>query len=318
MHHESYKTWPVLFEPKSSPKEHQFWAAQTTSNNESSLLRNDPKPDLLSNPNSSPNSASSSEAIEDDPDALDSFKVFNEENKKILCDALQEKVPWQKEIIPEITSTILRCRSRSKLTLRDNKEETWLFFLGENDQEKEKIAREIAKLVFGSQSNFISIGLCNYLEKSSTKKRARDDELSSSYVERLGLALNENPRRVFFIEDIEHVDHFSLKGIMNAIESGKITLPGGEIVPVMDSIIIFSCDRLTSSSCEEKINVDQNNNEKDNSDDGSNPEKRTSGGVSLDLNIAVVGDENEEDHSVVKILMSVDAQIVFKKQESCH
>ncbi|KAJ0941038.1 hypothetical protein HanRHA438_Chr02g0090061 [Helianthus annuus] len=37
------------------------------------------------------------------------------------------------------------------------KEETWFFFQGIDSQLKEKIAKELAKIVFGSCSNYITI-----------------------------------------------------------------------------------------------------------------------------------------------------------------
>uniref|UniRef100_A0A2N9FKJ0 Uncharacterized protein n=1 Tax=Fagus sylvatica TaxID=28930 RepID=A0A2N9FKJ0_FAGSY len=117
------------------------------------LGRNDPKPDLLSNPNSSRNSASSSEVMEDMV-GHHMFRDLNAENLKILCDALEKKASWQKDIISEIATTILQCRSgmskrKGNQKDRENKEETWLFFLGVDNDGKEKIARELAKLVFG-------------------------------------------------------------------------------------------------------------------------------------------------------------------------
>lgn len=39
------------------------------------------------------------------------FKELNAENLKLLCAALEKEVPWQKEIVPEIASTVLQCRS---------------------------------------------------------------------------------------------------------------------------------------------------------------------------------------------------------------
>ncbi|KAK9282882.1 hypothetical protein L1049_011107 [Liquidambar formosana] len=313
--HQNHLSWPLIFEPKHSPKEHQFWIVENDS---------DPKPDLLSNPNSTPNSATSSEAM-DDMEGLHKFKELNAENLKILCDALERKVPWQKDIIPEIVSAILQCRSgkmttKHKLKHREEKEETWLFFLGAESEAKEKIARELAKLVFGSQRNFISIGLSSFaLTKADStddfgNKRMRD-EMGSSYLDRLAEAVHDNPHRVFFMEDVEQVDYCSQMGIKRAIESGSITLPSGELVPLKDAIVIFSCESFNSMSraCSPPpIKRKLCDNEDKESDDAL----ERSPCVSLDLNIAI-GDDNGNEHSVadIGILDSVDRQIVFKIQE---
>ncbi|GFZ11670.1 double Clp-N motif-containing P-loop nucleoside triphosphate hydrolases superfamily protein [Actinidia rufa] len=212
---------------------------------------------LLSNPNSSPNSASSSEANENF-ECLNSFKEFNSDNFKVLCNALGNKVPWQKEIIPDIVYTILQCRSKmvprkGNSKKREEKEETWLFFLGVDFKGKEKIAKELAKIVFGSKDNFVTIGLSNFSStradssEEMSKKRVRD-ESSSTYLERFAEAVEENPSRLFFMEDLEQVDYFSQKGIKRAIENGRIGLSSGELVPLKDTIVIFSSESLSSIS----------------------------------------------------------------------
>ncbi|KAF2318177.1 hypothetical protein GH714_002147 [Hevea brasiliensis] len=268
----------------------------TNEGSESNLI-NGPKPDLLSNPNSSPNSASSSEAM-DDKEGLQSFKEFNDQNMKILCNSLEKKVPWQKDIISEIATTILECR-------------------------KGEIARELARLVFGSQANYASIGVSNF---SSTRadsteefknKRPRD-ELGSSYHERFGLALNENPHRVFFMEDMEQVDYCSQKAIKQAIESGRLALPDGDNVPLKDAIIIFSCESFSSVSrgCSPprrlKIGEKEGNKDEENESEDKNQV------VSLDLNIAIkVEDDGDEYYNIAEngIQQIVDRQIIFKIQE---
>ncbi|GJN27675.1 hypothetical protein PR202_gb15717 [Eleusine coracana subsp. coracana] len=90
------------------------------------------------------------------------FKELNAENLKVLCGALEKEVPWHKEIVPEIASTVLQCRSgiakrRDKSKSAVAKEETWMFFLGGDAEGKETVARELANLVFGSRNNLLSI-----------------------------------------------------------------------------------------------------------------------------------------------------------------
>ncbi|KAM7532255.1 hypothetical protein LguiB_035665 [Lonicera macranthoides] len=317
--HHSLLNWPVIFEPNKSPKERQFFLCENGDEGFQPNLRST-KPDLLSNPNSSPNSASSSEASED-MKCLNLFKELNSKNFKILCNALEKKVPWQRIIIPEIASTILRCRSgmvkrKKEFEHKGDKEETWLFFLGVDCEGKEKIAKEIAKSVFGSQSDFIAIGLSSF---SSTRADSTDQEFSNkrarnehgqSYIERFAEAVQDNPSRVFFMEDVEQVDYHSRVGIMNAIESGRISLPGGEFVLLKDAIVIFSCESFSSMSraCSPPVNKkeEENNVEK-------TEERRAS--PSLDLNMAT-GDDNEGGISAsdIGILDSVDRQVIFKIQ----
>ncbi|KAJ6892646.1 hypothetical protein NC651_025758 [Populus alba x Populus x berolinensis] len=290
---QTHLSWP--FE-----KENQIWISECSNEGYESSLRNDPKPDLLSNPNSSPNSASSSEAMDD-------MEEFNDYNLKNLRSSLEKKVPWQKDIVPEIATTILECRSgmrkrKGKLNHIEDKAETWLFFLGVDFEGKEKIARELARLVFGSQSNFVSIGLSNFSSsradsiEESKNKRARD-ELGCSYLDRLGLALNENPHRVFFMEDVDQVDNCSQKGIKQAIENGNVTLPDGEKVPLKDAIIIFSCESFCSVSraCSPLRRQKTGDNHEDKEDEDLMEEKSLV--LSLDLNISF-GDNGDDQCSL--------------------
>ncbi|KAF9676528.1 hypothetical protein SADUNF_Sadunf08G0011300 [Salix dunnii] len=314
---QTHLSWPVIFEHKQLEKENHIWISESSNEVYESSLRNGPRPDLLSNPNSSPNSASSSEAV-DYMEGVQSFKEFNDYNLKNLRSGLEKKVPWQKDIISEIATTILECRSgmrkrKGKLNHIEDKAETWLFFLGVDFQGKEKIARELARLVFGSQSNFVSIGLSNFSSsradsnEESKNKRARN-EYGCNYLERLGLALNENPHRVFFMEDVDRVDKCSQKSIKQAIENGSLTLPDGEKVPFKDAIIVFSCESFSSVSraCS-----------------GDHGDKEVEGGMedkspvlSLDLNISFE-DDNGDEYSLAEngILESVDRQVIFKIQE---
>ncbi|KAJ1394992.1 P-loop containing nucleoside triphosphate hydrolase [Sesbania bispinosa] len=323
--HLSHLNWPIISEPKEVPKEYELYTETVTDDcYEGNLImfmpeRNVPKPDLLSNPNSSPNSASSSEAV-DGLDSTQMFKELNAENLKILCDALEKKVPQQKEIIKEIASTVLLCRSGMRkgdnyLVKRDGKQETWMFFLGVDSQAKELISKELAKVVFGSYSNFVSISMSSFsspkadsTHEESKNKRPRD-EFGSSYLQRFGEAVNENPHRVFFMEDLEQVDYFSQKGVKQAIQNGNITLPGGESVPLKDAIIIFSSECFSSVSRTSPSAEDTGN---ENSD---KLEEKTPC-LSLDLNIAIEVDAQSVhltgDFGVLEL---VDKKINFEIQE---
>jgi ATP-dependent Clp protease ATP-binding subunit ClpA len=273
---------------------------------------------------SNPNSDSSSDVMETDQ-YTHRFKELNAENLKSLCSALEKKVPWQKDIIPEISETILKCRSgmvRRKGKARNNnddvvvvKEETWLFFQGVDVEAKEKIARELGKLVFGSsQNNLTSISLSSF---SSTRadstedcrnKRSRNEQ-SCSYIERFAEAVSNNPHRVFLVEDVEQADYCSQMGFKRAIERGSVTNSDGEEVDLSDAIIILSCESFSSRSraCSPPI--------KQKSD--QDQEKETSSCMSLDLNICINDDDSADDQSIddIGLLDSVDKRIIFKFQE---
>lgn len=263
------------------------------------------------------------------------FKQFNTENFKTLCEALEIKVPRQKEIIPEIVNTILKCRAGDirRKGKRDNsakrvmiKEETWLLFQGVDFSAKEKIARELGRVVFGnnSQNNFVSITLsrfsstcsgANSTEDCRVKKRCRDEH-SCSYIERFAEQVFENPHRVFLLEDIEEADYCSQLDFKKAIERGKITTCNGEEIGFGDAIVILSCESLSSRSraCsppQEKPKLTEDHDYKE----------EISPCVTLDLNISFEDDENDEneDHEgqsidEIGLIHSVDRRVIFKMQ----
>ncbi|KZV55267.1 hypothetical protein F511_06744 [Dorcoceras hygrometricum] len=313
--------WPLIFEPNNTPIEPQIFLHDNETEVSKPCFKNylaETKPDLLSNPNSSPNSASSSETS-GDMELTHRFKEFNSENVKVLCKTLGKNAPWQRDIIPEIANTILKCRSgmmKSKKNMiknRENREESWLLFLGVDSNGKETVARELARTIFGSYDSFDPIYLSSFsstradsTEEVSNNKRARNEHGGSPF-ERFLESVRENPSRVFFLEDFDQMDHHSLKRIKRAIEDGIFTLPeSAEEVVFKDAIVIFSCESFSSTSraCSPPIK------ERD-------IEKKTEEECGLlDLNIATEEYNLCEYHSVSDngILELVDEQFVFKIQ----
>lgn len=272
-------------------------------------------------------------------ECLNRFKELNSENMNILCRALEKKVPWQKDtIIPEIVSTVLQCRSgmvKSKGYRAREKQETWMFFLGVDSEGKERIARELARIVFGSEDNFVPIGISSFSSPSTradsaeeevvSNKRARDEQ-GRNYLERFMDAARENPNRVFFMEDLDQADHHSQKGIKKLIENGNFTPhDGGEVVAMKDAIVIFSCESSGAASrapspppptaATPKHSQETKSSGKDQENDCEEFQERK---PFWDLNIASEDDHHSEQRcstpNNVGILEAVDKQIVFKIQ----
>ncbi|KDP36130.1 hypothetical protein JCGZ_08774 [Jatropha curcas] len=281
-------------------------------------------------PELTPNSTCSSDVMEVD-NYQHKFKELNADNLNTICNALEKKVPWQKHIIREIASTILQCRSGMVKRKRESpKEETWLFFQGVDMEAKEIIAKELAKLVFGSQNNFMSIALSSFSStrtadstEDSRNKRSRDEQ-SFSYIQRFAQALSKNPHRVFLIEDVEQADYCSQMGFKRAIERGKISNANGEEIGLSDAIIILSCESFSSRSraCSPPIKqkTDRSQGEEEEEEKGFSgviTMEETSPCLSLDLNISIDDDSNYENESIddIGLVESVDRRIIFKIHE---
>ncbi|KAL2900060.1 Protein SMAX1-LIKE 3 [Bienertia sinuspersici] len=221
----------------------------------------------------------------------------------------------------------------------NDQEDTWLFFQGVDIEAKEKIARELARLIFGSSHDkFVSIGLSSFSSTRVTdhsmedfrNKRLRDEQ-SCSYIDRFVEAVSHDPHRVFFVEDIEQVDYCSQMGLKKAIERGQISKhSSGEEVSFGDAIIILSCEKFSSRSracspsMKQKVNVtlqeddqEMKNIREDNDDTTISPS------LSLDLNISINDDDDENEYITVEsqsmdeigLLASVDRCIAFNNHQ---
>ncbi|WCJ34207.1 Double Clp-N motif-containing P-loop nucleoside triphosphate hydrolases superfamily protein [Euphorbia peplus] len=289
-----------------------------------------PRPPFSTNFDSNPNSTSSSDVME--MEYHHKFKEMNAENLKILCNELERKVPWQKDVISDIASTILQCRSgmmKRKGKLRnsmDVKEETWLLFQGVDMEAKEKIAKELAKIIFRSPKSFMSIALSTFsstradsTDQDCRNKRSRDEH-NCSYIDRFSDAVSMNPHRVFFVEDVEQADYCSQIGFKRAIERGRVSNSNGDEVGLDDAIIILSCESFSSRSraCSPSIRRKSEENLGGNQEEiCCSTMEETSPSVSLDLNISIDDDFGDDDQSIddIGLLESVDKRIIFKFQE---
>ncbi|XP_022940507.1 protein SMAX1-LIKE 3-like [Cucurbita moschata] len=282
---------------------------------------------LNNNHGSTPSPASSGSDVVMEGEYVSRFKELNSENFKGLCSALEKKVPWQKNVVGDIASAVLQCRSG--MGRRKGKmEETWLLFQGNDVGAKEKVAAELGRVIFGS--NFVSITLSSF---SSTRadstedcrnKRSRDEQ-SCSYIERFAEAVTINPHRVFLVEDVEQADYCSKVGFKRAMEGGRITNSSGHQVCLADAIVILSCESFSARSraCSPPIkngpNKEQNEEQKQIDQEQEEEQEQEEGGpcLALDLNISIDDHHTPADQSIddVGLLDSVDRRIIFQIQE---
>ncbi|KAJ8630526.1 hypothetical protein MRB53_023849 [Persea americana] len=313
--------WPLAVDAKNQWKEHHFWISDVADEVlvSNSRVHKDSKPVHLDNLNHNMSPDLTFSKLE--MNYVQRFKELNAESLKTLCNSLEDKVPWQQDIIPEIASTILQCRSamirrKGKVKPNEAKEDTWLFFQGADAEGKEKIARELASLIFGSPTNFISIGSSTF--SSPTRSDCSEDfrpkrsraESGSSFLEKLAHAISSNPHRIFLVEDIEQVDHYSQLGIKNAIETGRIRNSNGDEVHLGDTIIILSCE---GSDLRSRVSspVKQRPDTEDEEAGAVECEKEARSSVSLDLNLSLE-DRKETFFDDFGLLESVDGLFVFK------
>ena len=269
------------------------------------------------------------------------FKELSAENLKRLCGALEKEVPWHKEVVAEVASTVLQCRSgiakrRDRSRSADAKEETWMLFLGGDAEAKERVARELASLVFGSRNSVVSIRPGGASSSPSASGSSEDHRSKrprtpppagepAAYLERLYEAISENPHRVMFMEDVKQAGRDCQLGIKEAIESGVVRNHAGDEVGVGDAIIILSCESFDARSraCSPpskkvKVELEEANKEGRTGDHEHKEDGASSSSPScIDLNVNVDQSDQAGEHGSgdLCLLTAVDRTLFFRRQE---
>ena len=184
------------------------------------------------------------------------FTELTATNLNILCNALELRVPRHGNIIPGISCTVLRCRSgvtRTIPSLLSSTKATCLLFLGRDYGGKIAVAQELARLVFGSYTEFTAVQLQGspnirthngMLALKRQRSVDNDGDGNGGNVEaRLFKATTENPHRVILIDGVNRLNRDSEMHIKNAIVG--VTMVGGcnnDMVSLEDAIVVLSSD----------------------------------------------------------------------------
>uniref|UniRef100_A0A0D9VGS3 Clp R domain-containing protein n=1 Tax=Leersia perrieri TaxID=77586 RepID=A0A0D9VGS3_9ORYZ len=280
------------------------------------------------------------------------FKEVSAENLKALCATLEKAVaPWQRDaVVPDIASTVLRCRSGMNSSSSASSRDTWMLFLGGDAESKERVARELARLVFGSTHSFVSIGGAgNRYDASSSdsggeirrRKRSRPETettTSEDHLDALYDAVKDNPRRVIMMERVDRAGRRCHEGIRDAIESGVVRRSSrdGETAVLGDAIVVLTCESFDDDGDDQSRikkkaktadGATQGDHELNDDDDQQQRRKDASSSSPLsscfDLNMSV-----EEDFAVDEercsgeagggqlLLKAVDRVLFFRSMES--
>lgn len=177
------------------------------------------------------------------------YKQLDAESFKSLCRELEEKVAWQREIIPSIASTILRCRSGVKSKHGITRINTWFLFLGPDKLGQISIAKALAEIIFGSPNKLICINPRRTFSLNQQSQCEPDETNTTSnanvaesgfYRGELMKAIRSNPHSVIVLEEIQQSDSLSLEAITKAMEMGTLLNSNGDEISLSDAIIILT------------------------------------------------------------------------------
>ncbi|WVZ75134.1 hypothetical protein U9M48_023221 [Paspalum notatum var. saurae] len=346
LHHQPYQPWLVAAAAAHESNKHP-WKQQATTR----CVHDGDDVKLVSVIKvKSHDSSASNGSVEQVERRCSRFKELNAENLKLLCSALEQEVPWHAEIMPDIASTVLRCRSgmarRRRHAVADDvsgsstKEDTWMLFHGGDREGKARVARELACLAFGSRKSFVSIGgaaaspsspaTWESAEQQQQHKRPRSTEAASSRShgchEGLYEAVRDNPHRVIMVEDIDQAGQGCQAGILEAIESGLVRSHGGdEAAALGDAIVVLSCEsfdawsRTSSPPTTKRARIES---EEEPKEDQDHKEAITAAGVSspssssFDLNLSVENEDMEEScFADAGLVQAVDRAFFFRRPD---
>ncbi|XP_062198364.1 protein SMAX1-LIKE 3-like [Phragmites australis] len=286
--------------------------------------RHDEHQPLHANP--SPESYSVSNSSDGGSTERPKFTELTAENLKILCTTLENQVPRHKDVVADVASAVLHCRSGMTRRMRWHQEKpnaaTWLLFNGRDSDSKKAVAQELARLVFGSYNDLTSISLDEFTPIHSGElilKRQRSPDNGHGYVQGLYEAILENPHRVIMIDGVEQLVNDSEISIRNAIANGRIRGCSGHEISLEDAIVVLSCEALDSRSSASSPRLKQrfidNGSEEGNC---MNIEKGMgSSCFTLDLN-ACAEDGDADEESIldnVRITDIVDGAFLFQLKE---
>ncbi|KAK1669210.1 hypothetical protein QYE76_057369 [Lolium multiflorum] len=252
------------------------------------------------------------------------FTELTTQNLKILCDALELCYPGHGDIVPGISSTVLLCRSgMTRRRVRKNTSSplpattTCLLFLGKDSGGKTAVARELARLVFGSYAEFTALQVGSSDEptrggKLALKRRRSLGNGNGGYaLGRLFKEIVENPHRVILIDGVDWLDPDSQMHIKDAMMKGTARGCNGDVVGLEDAIVVLCSDvldaRCVVSSPQVKGQLEDG--------DATGKDVRSCCRLGLDLNAFPEVGEDEEDTFAdddEAILNFVDGVFFFK------
>lgn len=170
---------------------------------------------------------------------VDKMKMSNMDKIRELKKQLESKVIGQQEAIDRITLDL----QRNILGLRDeNKPIASIMALGMTGVGKSLIAKELAKVFFGSEKNLIRINLNELKDKTSIEALlgAKAGYISYGSYEPLLDKVRQNPYCVLLLDEIEKLDPEVWDVFLSILDDGSVKLSNGTDVDFRNCILILT------------------------------------------------------------------------------
>ncbi|XP_064981540.1 protein SMAX1-like [Musa acuminata AAA Group] len=257
----------------------------------------------LSQPLDTPSQKPRSECIEDSSRQRNTITgVSDVVALQRLRSGLTEAVSWQPEAASAIATAVTRRASGNRgLRSAGAKAGSWLLFTGPDKVGKWKMASALSELVFNTAPIRIHLGDDGESDVSFRGKTSLD---------RVAEAIQQNPFSLIVLEDVDHANTLVRRAIKRAIETGWLVDSRRQEVGLGSIIFILisdwwpddlrnseNCHRAKSSwQLEHSLGEKSRKHGADWTSKNDQPMKqRKQSYLSLDLNLAVSRDEDDND-----------------------
>ncbi len=161
------------------------------------------------------------------------------EQLKDLPQELGANVIGQNEAVQKVARGV----QRGRMGLRNAKQPIGSFlFLGPTGVGKTELARQTARIVFGSEKNMVRLDMSEYMEKHTVSRMigAPPGYVGFDQAGQLTEAVRRNPYSVILLDEIEKAHPEVLDVLLQVIEDGRLTDGQGRTVDFTNTIIMMT------------------------------------------------------------------------------
>lgn len=167
--------------------------------------------------------------------------IMENEREKLLSldDELKEYIIGQDEAVSKVSEAVLRSRAG----IHNPKKPTGSFlFLGPTGVGKTQLAKSLAHVLFGSESDMVRLDMSEYMEKHAVARLVGPPPGYVGYDEggQLTEAVRHRPYSIVVLDEIEkaHPDVFNM--LLQVLDEGRLTDSQGRTIDFKNAILIMT------------------------------------------------------------------------------